>query len=140
MIGDVHAGSNGASTEQLRQVVESANAEKPDAIMLLGDYVSRSQEKDSDGHRMLKMPAEEMANCLAGLKAEDGIFAILGNHDLGYSEADVAAELKRVGIKVLEDEMATVERSAKQLSFIGLRDHSTRSWTALHQAAVRIAA
>ncbi|HEX6124380.1 MAG TPA: hypothetical protein VFZ23_03330, partial [Pyrinomonadaceae bacterium] len=38
MISDIHGGSNGASAEQIRRVVLTANAENPDVIVLLGDY------------------------------------------------------------------------------------------------------
>src|SRR5688572_29794671 len=41
MISDIHGGSNGASAEQIRRVVEVANSQRADVIVLLGDYVSQ---------------------------------------------------------------------------------------------------
>src|SRR5258706_15372133 len=39
-IGDIHGGSNHVDDYKLRQLVSKANAEQPDLIVLLGDYVS----------------------------------------------------------------------------------------------------
>src|SRR5881394_4100679 len=42
-ISDIHAGSNYAPLERLRLVVEKANEQNADLIVLLGDYVSESK-------------------------------------------------------------------------------------------------
>src|SRR5215204_1703711 len=39
-ISDIHGGSRGATEEKIRAVVEQANAQNADLIVLLGDYVS----------------------------------------------------------------------------------------------------
>src|SRR5687768_32054 len=41
-ISDIHVGSNHAPLERLRLVVEKANEQDADLIVLLGDYVSES--------------------------------------------------------------------------------------------------
>src|SRR5687768_473997 len=53
-ISDIHGGSNGVTEEKLREIVSLANAQEPDLIVLLGDYVSQI------GHIRgpLKMPIE----------------------------------------------------------------------------------
>lgn len=116
MIGDVHGGSNGASADHLKRVVERANAENADAIVLLGDFVSQSR---SGG---LKMPANEIADNLAGLKARDGVFAVLGNHDFWFSDDVVRRELSRVGFRVLQNEVVEISRGDKRLRILGLKD------------------
>ena len=59
-ISDIHgtATSNGASAENIRRVVRETNAENPDLIVLLGDYVS---EENGD-YAKLKMPVAEVAS------------------------------------------------------------------------------
>jgi len=117
MIGDIHGGSNGGSAEMIRKVVTAANAEKPDVIVLLGDYVS----EDKNG--VLKMPMTEIADNLAGLKAKYGVYAVLGNHDGRYGDASVAAELGRVGYRVLQNEVIVIDRGEKRLRILGMLDH-----------------
>ncbi len=119
LISDVHGGSNGVTAEKIRRVVQAANAENPDLIVLLGDYVS--EELD---HSKLKMPMAEVADNLNGLQAKHGVYAVLGNHDGWYGTEKVASELRRVGIKTLENEMALIERGdGEKIRLLGLKDH-----------------
>ena len=117
MIGDIHGGSNGGSAEMIRNVVTATNAESPDVIVLLGDYVA----EDQDGN--VKMPMAEVADNLAGLKAKDGVFAVLGNHDGRYGDSSVAGELDRVGYRVLQNEVVVIDRGKKRLRILGMVDH-----------------
>src|SRR5215211_6288802 len=39
-ISDIHGGSNGVTEARLRELVEKANEQDPDLVVLLGDYVS----------------------------------------------------------------------------------------------------
>lgn len=133
MIGDIHGGSNNVTEEKLRLIVEKTNAEDPDLIVLLGDYVS----EDKKGK--LKMPIETIANGLSGLRARNGVLAVLGNHDGWYSDASVAAELTRVGFRVLQNEVATLEKDGKRLRFLGLVDHmKVKVWKDYSEAAKKV--
>lgn len=129
-ISDVHGGSNGASAENIRRVVRETNAENPDLIVLLGDYVSQAHENKPIRERALKMPVSEIADNLQGFQAKYGVYAVLGNHDGWYDNANVATELRRVGIKVLENEMAFIENeSGAKIRLLGLKDHlQIKSW------------
>ncbi|MBA3600234.1 MAG: metallophosphoesterase, partial [Acidobacteria bacterium] len=44
-ISDIHGGSNNVTEEKLRKLVELANAQNPDLIVLLGDYISEVKFK-----------------------------------------------------------------------------------------------
>jgi uncharacterized protein len=118
-ISDIHGGSNFIDEAKIRKVVELANEQNADLIVLLGDYVSQ-QLAD---HRELKMPIATIADNLKGLKAKDGVFAVLGNHDGWYNDDKVKAELTRVGYKVLEDEVVFINRGDQKFRLFGLRDH-----------------
>ncbi len=128
-ISDLHGGSRGATEEKLRQVVEAANSQKPDLIVLLGDFVA---EQRGDRARVKMSPAT-IAENLRGFKARLGVFAVLGNHDGWYDDAEVAAALRSAGIRVLENEVAVVDRNGAKLRILGLKDHLklTPNWEKL---------
>jgi len=118
-ISDIHGGSRGATEEKIRFVVEQANEQNPDLIVLLGDYVSQ-QYRDRG---QLKMPIETIADNLKGLRASLGVYAVLGNHDGEYGDAKIRAELERVGITVLENEIKIIEKNGQKFRLLGLEDH-----------------
>jgi predicted MPP superfamily phosphohydrolase len=118
-IGDIHGGSNYVTEERLRQIVQISNEEQPDLVVLLGDYVS----EESAGTVTLKMPMKIIAGALGDLRAKLGIYAVLGNHDGIYGQEDVAGELRRVGITVLENEVASITVNGRPLRIVGFKDH-----------------
>lgn len=123
MISDVHGGSNGVDDAKLRKVVEMANAADPDIIVLLGDYVSQTRDRDESGIRKLRMSVSDIANGLIGLQAKYGVYAVLGNHDGWYSNDLIAGELSRVGYTVLQNQIVTINVNGKPLRLLGLKDH-----------------
>ena len=123
MISDIHGGSNGASAENIRRVVETTNAQNPDMIVLLGDYISQGSTRQPIHERPLRMPMQEVADNLAGLKARHGVYAVLGNHDGWYGDAEITAELTRVGYTVLQNEIAVIRQDGIPMRILGLKDH-----------------
>lgn len=122
-IGDIHGGSNHVDDEKLRELVTKANAENPDLIILLGDYVSGRPGVMPPLDTDIKMLPSEIADGLAGFKAKYGVFAVLGNHDGWWGDNRVDSELERVGIRVLENQVAVVDINGHQLRLLGFRDH-----------------
>ncbi len=122
MIGDIHGGSNGADAAKLREVVSRVNAEDVDLIVLLGDYVSQYHSTVPIAERDLRMPVAEVADNLAGMHARYGVVAVLGNHDGWFNDERVASELTRVGYRVLQNELFTIEQNGRTLRFVGLID------------------
>ncbi len=118
-ISDIHAGSNYITEEKIRFVVEKANEQNPDLIVLLGDYVSENVFDQNE----LKMPLEKVAENLRGLEAKYGVFFVLGNHDVRFGDTKVAAEFKRQGFRVLENEIVFIEKDNHKLRILGLKDH-----------------
>jgi hypothetical protein len=109
VISDVHVGSPHMNPERVGRLVEAMNRERPDVVLLPGDFVG--------GHRRLKArtPQEraEIARGLAalrGLRAPSGVYAVLGNHDWWYDGPTVEAELRRAGVTVLENDAARASR------------------------------
>lgn len=77
ILTDLHACDPWISRERIERLVHETNALRPDAVLLLGDYVA--------GHRLARfgrpVPHRDWATALAGLKAPCGVHAVLGNHD-----------------------------------------------------------
>lgn len=97
VLGDLHVGSPYQDLDKLGRIVAATNAARPDLVLLPGDFVIT---------RMLggnAVAPERIARVLAGLKAEGGVLAVLGNHDWWYDGARVRRSLETVGIPVLED-------------------------------------
>jgi len=131
MISDIHGGSNGVTHEKLRRIVERVNEQNVDLVVVLGDYVSQAHTGGPIADRPLKMPMSEIADGLAGLTAKYGVMCVLGNHDGYYGDELIAAELERVGYKVLQNEVETITRDGQSLRILGLKDHLklTDGWT-----------
>jgi uncharacterized protein len=118
-ISDIHGGSNFIDEAKLQEIVKTVNAQNPDIIVLLGDYVSQSEGKRS---KALKMPVETMTENLRGLKANYGVFGVIGNHDWWYDETKVRVEFEKIGVKILENEPTDVEIKGKTVRIIGIED------------------
>ncbi|MGI8468363.1 MAG: metallophosphoesterase [Pyrinomonadaceae bacterium] len=117
-IADIHGGSNFIDEAKIRKIVELTNAQNPDIIVLLGDYVSQRNFSRSQ----LKMPLETVAENLKGLKAGYGVYAVLGNHDNEYSGKLVRNALEKDGYRVLENEAVGIEKGDEKIRLLGIAD------------------
>jgi len=125
-ISDLHCGSNAVTPEMLGSVVALSNEQQPDIVVLLGDFVSVNF-----GRTKLLMPLDTMVENLRGLRAQSGVYAVLGNHDHWYDDEKVKAAIGAAGYRVLDDEIATIDVNGSRLRLLGLRDHlRISSWKA----------
>jgi hypothetical protein len=118
-VSDIHGGSNYIDEAKIRRVVELANAQDADLIVLLGDFVSQRNERSGE----LKMPMETIGENLKGLRARLGVFAVLGNHDEWYNDRIVEIELAKAGIEVLQNKAVALEKDGHKFRVLGLLDH-----------------
>ena len=88
--------------------VDLAVAQRPDLIVLGGDYVTF-------GDRAFVCPVAEL---LAPLHAPHGVFAILGNHD---DDKEMPAALARNRFTVLKDQRTRVKLRGEALELAGIR-------------------
>lgn len=129
-IADIHTGSNYAPPERIRYVVEQTNAQNPDVIVLLGDYVSEAKwdrearnKPEGTDRTELKVPVETIAESLKGFKAKHGVFAIIGNHDWYHNEQKIHRTLEEIaGITVLNNEIAEIDVYGETLRIWGIED------------------
>ncbi|MBR6102036.1 MAG: metallophosphoesterase [Ruminococcus sp.] len=82
--------------EQCRRI----NEEKPDAVVVVGDFVDDESERED----MIKA-----AEALGSIETTYGVFWVYGNHDRGYyrhrnfEAAELTETLEKNGVKVLTD-------------------------------------
>jgi predicted MPP superfamily phosphohydrolase len=120
VISDLHVGSPHIDVEKLKQVVATVNEQNPDLILIAGDFVIQ----DVVGGHFVE--PEVIAENLKGLRAQLGVFAVLGNHDWWYDGERVMRALSGAGIRVLENDVVRLEQGGQSLWLIGLADLWTR--------------
>src|SRR5712692_9323484 len=120
LIADIHTGGPFIDDNKLRKIVDLANQQNPDLIVLLGDYMSPNSWHS---HRV---EPEVTAAAMKNLHAPLGVYAILGNHDWWYNGEKVRRAFEDNGIPVLEDEVAEVKWRNSSFWLVGLADLWTR--------------
>lgn len=111
-ISDLHR-SGTVSHEMIATAVSVVMGEAPDLIILGGDYVTNRD-------RRFVQPA---ADALAGLSANAGVYAVLGNHD---DERDVPNALAARGFTVLRDARTQITVRGELVDLAGLRYWTNR--------------
>ena len=121
-ISDIHSGSFD-SRLKVEYAVDLVNAQASDAIMFTGDLVN---SKTSE-----MLPWKSI---FSKLKAKDGVFSVLGNHDYGdYTRwpsdpakrktFDEMLDLQReMGFQLLLDEAMYIEKNGARLAIIGVEN------------------
>jgi uncharacterized protein len=120
LISDLHVGSPHIDLEKLREIVATINGQQPDLILIAGDFVIQ----DVLGGEFVE--PEPIAAELKNLRARHGVYAVLGNHDWWYDGERVMRALNNNGIKVLENDVARIERDGQSIWVAGLADLWTR--------------
>jgi predicted MPP superfamily phosphohydrolase len=111
LLADLHAGSR-LGWDYLRRVGGVVNDARPDVVALVGDFVNWY------GHA-----TPELAEVLGELRAREGRFAVLGNHDHRADAAGVTAALAAAGIEVLSNAHRLLSRRGQQLCLAGVDDY-----------------
>ncbi len=114
LITDIHR-SYWVSHDDVTRAVNALMLERPDLIVLGGDYVTYGGDSAMSGGRYYVQPSAE---ALAPLAAPHGVFAILGNHD---DDHDMPAALGRKGVQVLKDARTRLIIRNEPLDLVGIR-------------------
>jgi hypothetical protein len=109
-VTDVHH-SRLVSLDEVRRVVAIANAAQPDLIVLTGDYTTA-----------YKSYIEPCAEALSGLRAPEGVWAVLGNHDHATDGQLTTRALARGKIEVFKNHNTLLRRGPDTLRLAGLDD------------------
>jgi len=120
---DAHVGTYGSGNKGLlAEFVDSINAQKPDAIFFTGDL------QNMEPRELYPVMPE-----LSSLKARDGVFSVLGNHDYSdYIKADDAVKVanerelvsreRQFGWNLLLNEHKSIKRGNDSIVIAGMED------------------
>ena len=123
LFSDAHVGSYMKHNSWvLQRAIDSINAQRPDLIVYTGD-LQNIQPQDIYPHM----------DALSSLKAEDGVFSVLGNHDyadyLGCDDAMKIANCRetislerQLGWTLLQNEHRTIERGSAYIIIAGMEN------------------
>lgn len=123
LFSDVHVGTYSGRYQQLLQrTVDSINAQRPDLIVFTGDL-----------QNMQPTELYRQMDILAQLKAKDGIYSVLGNHDYAnYINSDEATKVancretisleKQLGWTLLLNEHRTLEKGKESIIIAGMEN------------------
>ena len=106
---DIHLGQ-WISPEYLNGVADYVNSLNPDMITLTGDYVSYILEGYED----------DLLDSFKKLKAKDGKYAVLGNHDHWAGAEEIRKILKKSNIVDLSNDVFTIEKDGEKLNISGV--------------------
>ena len=106
---DIHLGQ-WISPEYLNGVADYVNSLNPDMITLTGDYVSY----------ILEGYENDLLDSFKKLKAKDGKFAVLGNHDHWAGAEEIRKILKKSNIVDLSNDVFTIEKDGEKLNISGV--------------------
>lgn len=122
-LSDIHSGSWKGNPETLKKAIDLCNRQNADLALFTGDFVnSRSDE------------LLEFTEIFSELKAKDGVYSVLGNHDYGTyvkwnSEADRIANIdsliareNRMGWRMLNNSHTIIRRGNDSIAVIGVEN------------------
>jgi predicted MPP superfamily phosphohydrolase len=95
--------------------VNRANAEKPDAIAVTGDLVTSGVAFH-----------QAIADLVGGLRARDGVFCSMGNHDYFGNGEPLISLIRARGPKVLRNEGVVIEHDGARFYMAAIDDTWTR--------------
>lgn len=122
-ISDLHIGNWEGNRSPIVEMVEKINNEMPDIVMVTGDLVHHAAA-ELDGYE----------DILSVIKAKDGVYSILGNHDYGpyrrweskEKEMQNLQDLKQrqagMGWKLLNNENTYLVKGNDSIALIGVEN------------------
>jgi predicted MPP superfamily phosphohydrolase len=111
-IGDLHL-DDWSKPERLDRIAEMVNEERPDLVVVTGDFASYSARRLDTGR---------LVGALRRLSAPDGVLAILGNHDYLTDVKLIRQCIREAGLTELINEVVTLERGGSELHVAGIDD------------------
>ena len=101
LLSDIHVGNFVMTQKRLDRIVSEVNASRPDIVLLAGDFVI-GESPDGAAARTLDLAP------LKNLRARNGVFAVLGNHDHWTNPEAVQSALRKAGVIVLKNDAVRV--------------------------------
>lgn len=97
------------------QIAGLIDEEKPDAVLFLGDM---TELNDSNWDNLLRL--------LKSIDGEIPVYGVQGNHEsMRHNASGLSAELKKYGMKMLDNNKVTLYRDDASIDLIGVNDVAT---------------
>lgn len=121
-LSDIHSGSFD-NRDKIKYAIDLVNDQQSDCILFTGDLVNNKADE--------MLPWKDL---FGQLKAKDGIYSVLGNHDYGdYIEWNSAEDKSRnlenlkeiqreMGFKLLLNESTYLEKNGQRLALVGVEN------------------
>jgi uncharacterized protein len=116
LMADLHSGVPHMGRKAIARAVATLDAEQPDLILLLGDFVDASPLWGG------RLAPEVIAAELANLDAPLGRIAVLGNHDWKRAPDRMWTALEANCITVLENRAVPIDTRGTRLWIAGVAD------------------
>lgn len=110
-LSDLHMGG-WLTRARLEEVVSLTNDQKPDLVAITGDFVSS----------LFGTVKHDLVEVLGELKSDDGVVAVLGNHDHWTDAATIRQVLRDSNITNVSNGVHTLRRDGAQLHIAGVDD------------------
>jgi len=123
-LSDVHCGPH-VPAERVASWVERLNALELDLMTVTGDLITHGSSY-----------VDAVARALGGLRAKDGVYACMGNHDYFTDGEHLVRQLERNGLTVLRNAGRVLSRGEARLYVAGVDD----TWTSRHDVDQALAA
>ena len=117
-ISDIHIGG-WMNRERLSAVVELVLAQKPDLVVITGDFVIGRLWTSG-----LDAAAEDFVEVMTPLTQSHNVIGVLGNHDHWTDSARTREMLNRAGILELKNDVHRLDRNGDSIYIAGLDDIS----------------
>lgn len=118
LVTDVHS-SLYMTEAEMRAYTKVLNGMGTDLILVGGDLVNGMPEE-----------IDPFAEAFSGLRAPDGTYGVLGNHDFYTREPDrIARTATEAGVRILRDEPLVLRRGDAHLTVLGVDDAGTAAQT-----------
>ena len=121
-ISDIHSGSFD-NAEKIAYGIDLINQQQSDVLFFTGDLVNNTASE-----------MEPWMSAFSKLKAKDGVFSVLGNHDYGDYVSWTSPEAKEanlnrlkeiqqeMGFKLLLNEHKYIERNGEKIAIVGVEN------------------
>lgn len=121
VLSDLHQ-TPGDTIRTVRRAVAMALDARPDVILLLGDYGPSAKLTPHFSRWLYARSMRALTPALSPLRAPDGVYAVVGNHDYYGSVGAVINWLGSIGARPLVNESVRIVRGAATLAIGGVAD------------------
>ncbi len=111
-LSDIHISAS-RRAPWAEELVKRVNELEPDLILITGDFIDGSVEARRGD-----------VGPLSELRARDGVFGVLGNHEYYFGSLEWKARLEELGIKILTGENRVISRGSASLAVAGFGEEA----------------